>query len=320
MFNSLFDVLHRQLAGPTTIVQCQPIVVYMVVTIAIGFLSVVSQLKSSSNTYSAGFSAQLALLNCIETLEKMSPTWPLARRCRRTLEKLFEAIDSSALAMRPKRESFPSTTSQLPIFDFQSIAGNSQTAQPQAGPSRLSRSQSGVSSFGGANYMQMNGPPSSASYTMPLGDDLFPSNIEDLIGTTGWAMPAEDDFAAFDFGDVFGDGSDILDPNIKALMNGLGNSGAAQPFLVQMSQSDNTNGAGQLMMQQSQNNMISPTNIQQQPPNANNYLHPFGTSPPNGNGQGTINPSSFMQGSGLSNHALDMLAQSAMHHHNDNQR
>jgi hypothetical protein len=232
MCKVLLDTLQHSLRDNTTIAQCHPHVVYLIYTMAIGFLYFLRQIKNPPMaSFSISLTAQVALLSCSEALDKMAETWPLAKKYCRAVESLMEAEQLDALHSRPKRENNLSGTGQLSVtttgrpqekshtdqFNLDHLLPNDRYDNQKVQPWSLS-----------ASIMPEALPP--------LQDDnLFPT-IDEMIGTTGWGLPFPGDYSDFSFAELqFGypnaGTNNVTDT--EALLEGLATSNSAQPFLVQ---------------------------------------------------------------------------------------
>lgn len=210
----LLDTLQDSLLGDATVSQCQPQVVYLIFTIAIGFLSILRELKRSPASFSKRLAAQGALLSCSEALDKMANAWPLAKKYGRAVENLMEAEGLEALESRPSRRFSASSVAPRPVIRNDQTQMSNSVRSPE---SELSKGSATASLGFNANstYHQTNHVFAQPGFqTM---HDPFPS-IDEIAGTTGWGT---EDFAHFDFPEMTFDppAHGIMDPDMQALLN-----------------------------------------------------------------------------------------------------
>jgi hypothetical protein len=99
-FNVFLDTYHQQHA----ISKSQPCLVYLVFTVSISFFLITRRMRSTSTSFTASLSAQAALLKCLEALDGIAVTWPIAKRCHRVLERLIDGENFEALSSRPRKQ------------------------------------------------------------------------------------------------------------------------------------------------------------------------------------------------------------------------
>lgn len=87
-FKMLLDAIRLPANGNTQL-QFSPILIYPLYTIAIALIT--SERRAGrEQTSSATLTRQASLSACLETLEEMSVTWPLAKRCHKILGRLSQ--------------------------------------------------------------------------------------------------------------------------------------------------------------------------------------------------------------------------------------
>jgi len=206
----LLDTLQDSLLGDATVSQCQPQVVYLIFTIAIGFLCILRELKRSPASFSKRLAAQGALLSCSEALDKMASTWPLAKKYGRAVENLMEAEGLEALESRPSRRFSASSVAPRPVIR------NDQTQMPSSLRSPESEMSKG-SATAPLGFDANSTYPQANQMFAPAIHHSFPS-IDEIAGTTGWGT---EDFAHFDFPEMTFDPPThgIMDPDMQALLN-----------------------------------------------------------------------------------------------------
>lgn len=87
-FKMLLDAIRQPATGDPRL-QFSPILIYPLYTIAIALIT--SERRAGrEETSSASLTRQASLSACLETLETMCVTWPLAKRCHRILDRLSQ--------------------------------------------------------------------------------------------------------------------------------------------------------------------------------------------------------------------------------------
>lgn len=163
-FNVFLDTYHQQ----HCITKSHPSLVYLVFTVSISFFLITRRMRSTSTSFTASLSAQAALLKCLEALDGIAVTWPIAKRCHRVLERLIDGENFEALSARPRRlEKDPSNPAGL--FGGQPSGPDTMMAMP------TSMQWSEPASVQGASHTTASDPT-----TMPTFDFFGAS--------TGWGF------------------------------------------------------------------------------------------------------------------------------------
>ncbi len=121
-FNILLDAYRLQ----NNMARSHPTLVYLVFTVSISFFLSTRRQQSTTSSFTSSLSAQAALLKCLEALDGLAQTWPIAKRCHRVLERLIDGENFDALSGRPRRDPH-NPTSYLP----QMMQGNNSVPQQQ---------------------------------------------------------------------------------------------------------------------------------------------------------------------------------------------
>jgi hypothetical protein len=115
----LLDATRLPVSGDMKL-QFSPILIYPLYTVAIALITSERQSSRQEQTQSssASLTRQASLSACLETLDAMSVTWPLAKRCHTILRKLSQGEkqdgqpfgDSSVFANQTQQQSSLNTT------------------------------------------------------------------------------------------------------------------------------------------------------------------------------------------------------------------
>jgi hypothetical protein len=210
---ALLYVLQNSLSGETTVAQCQPQVVYMIFTIAVGFMCTLRGLKDMAGTVTKSLDTQIALHSCSEALSRMAETWPLAKKYGRAVKVLMDAERLESLESR--------STAQRDSAVVEPGDRRTQAAEPSRSD-RITQ-QVGTSLSGptnGMNDMTFNTQPANHQPFLPTSVgallEQFPS-FEDITGTTGWGTENLDNF---DFSGIPFDRNDPgFDPELSAFLS-----------------------------------------------------------------------------------------------------
>lgn len=210
---ALLNVLENSLSGETTVSQCQPQVVYMIFTIAIGFLCCLRGLKDASGAVTKRLDAQMALHSCSEALGKMAETWPLARKYGRAVQVLMDAEGLESLEFRSNPQHNLAVNPSERRNDSSARSQNDFLGNRLAGTSSLSTRDDPGNMADVGYYMDQQALSSAAVSSLP---QPLPT-IEDILGTTGWGTESLDQF---DLSDTpFDRHNTGLDPELHAFLN-----------------------------------------------------------------------------------------------------
>jgi hypothetical protein len=223
---SLLYVLQNSLSGETTVAQCQPQVVYMIFTIAIGFLCTLRGLKDATGAVTKRLDTQIALHSCSEALSKMAETWPLAQKYGRAVQVLMDAEGLESLESRSYTQRDPAIEPTDRRNSLSAVFRNNYNTQQ-------------AETLSGGSTNSMNGMAPNNQYThhpASIGGlhEQFPS-IDEITGTTGWGT---DNLDHFDFSDIpFDRHNTGLDPDLHAFLSSFaavpGNSFPSASFNTQ---------------------------------------------------------------------------------------
>lgn len=196
-FNVFLDTYQLQ----HSMAKSHPSLVYLVFTVSISFFLLTRQMRTTSNSFTASLSTQAALLKCLEALDGIAQTWPIAQRCHRVLERLIDGEHFEALSSRPRKQdmlSNPMTFLPMPIGPTSSTASGSgsmmsmTTSMPWStgtGSSTGTNTVTGTGGNGGTSSMLTGSAftPDMATLNALTDSSAMPT-FDFFGGSTGWGL------------------------------------------------------------------------------------------------------------------------------------
>ncbi len=181
-FNVFLDTYQQQ----HSIAKSHPSLVYFVFTVSISFFLLTRQMRTASTSFTVSLSAQAALLKCLEALDGIAQTWPMAKRCHRVLERLIDGEHFEALSARPRKQDILSN----PMALLKSLPVGPQGTRISSSGPMMSMPSSIPWNTGprtGTTRAETAFTPDMASLTALTDSSAMPT-FDLFGGTTGWGL------------------------------------------------------------------------------------------------------------------------------------